>query len=40
MVSNEVLQCVQTQVDDVDVRRAARMNAVSGNGGSCVVWGV
>jgi len=31
--SNEVLQCVRTQVDDVDGRRAVRTNVASGNGG-------
>jgi len=32
--SNEVLQRVRTQVDDVDGRRAACTNVASGNGGS------
>jgi len=31
--TNEVLQRIRTQVDDVDGRRAARTNVDSGNGG-------
>jgi len=31
--TNEVLQRVRTQVDDVNGRRAARTNLASGNGG-------
>jgi len=30
--TNEVLQCVRTEVGDVDGRRSARMNVASGNG--------
>ena len=40
MRTNEVLQRVRTQVDDVDGRRALHINAVSGNGGSCLACGV
>jgi len=31
--SNEVLQHIRTQVDNVDGRRGARTNVASGNGG-------
>jgi len=33
VLTNEVAQCVGTQVDDFDGRRAAHMNVASGNGG-------
>ena len=33
MCTNEVLQCVRTQVDDVDGRQGTRTNVASGNGG-------
>ena len=37
MHTNELLQCVRTQVDDVDGRRVVCMNVASGNGGRYVV---
>jgi len=35
VLTNEIAQCIGTQVDDVDSRRGAHMNVASGNGGRC-----